>query len=142
MAAVFKEGEKPHQPLPKGLVMDEKEHSWHDFSDLPRGLIILPWLVWAFVIISIAGVMKFAYADSVMVFRDQDQNSLTLYEGPCPLGGWFKEWRKAKWVWMGEVQEACWRVQSTPQGPMVQTVDSAGETGQVAPQEFSKEEGV
>ena len=32
-------------------MMDDKEHSWHDF-DLPR-LTVLPWLIWAAIWIAV-----------------------------------------------------------------------------------------
>ena len=83
----------------------------------------------------------YVYAGN-LVYRDSGGNSLTLMEEPCQLGGWFLKWKKALWVWNGEAQEACWSLQPTPQGPMVMTVDSAGDNGALQPQWFTKEEGV
>jgi hypothetical protein len=77
-----------------------------------------------------------------MIYRDSAGNSLTLYQEPCPIGGWFQKWKKALWVWNGKAQEACWSIQRTAEGPMVSTVDSAGDAGSIAPQLFRKEEGV
>lgn len=70
-------------------------------------------------------------------------NKLVLQMEPCPLGGWFKGWRKAVYQWNGQNVEACWRAQNNPNfGPMVYTVDSQGEVGEVQVGEFKKEEGV
>jgi hypothetical protein len=123
--------------------MDEREHQWHDFPTLPR-LTILPWLIWALFIVSIVtGGIRLAYgAEGTLVYRDVAGNSLTLMQEPCSLGGWFKNWKRALWVWKGEVQEACWSVQMTAQGEMVMTIDSSGDNGGVPPELFKKEVGV
>jgi hypothetical protein len=123
--------------------MDEREHQWHDFPTLPR-LTILPWLIWALFIVSIVtGGIRLAYgAEGTLVYRDVAGNSLTLMTEPCPLGGWFKNWKRALWVWKGEAQEACWSVQMTAQGEMVMTIDSSGDNGGVPPELFKKEVGV
>jgi hypothetical protein len=80
-------------------------------------------------------------AEGTLVYRDVAGNSLTLMKEPCPLGGWFKNWQRALWVWKGEAQEACWSVQMTAQGEMVMTIDSSGDNGGIPPELFKKEVG-
>ena len=70
------------------------------------------------------------------------ENSVTLTEEPCTLGGWFKDWKKANWIYAGQRYEACWRMQQSQNGPIVHTVDSAGDVGSLPPQAFKRDEAI
>ena len=71
----------------KGMTMDDKEHPWDDW-DLPKGLTIIPWLIWAVIAVGIILAVALATnAHAAPVFKNvgNDGNPLSLmllYE-PC-----------------------------------------------------------
>lgn len=121
------------------------KEEWDDMK-LPKGMTILPWFIYALLAgafvgcVFLAGNVKAGEADVLSVVIGH--NKLSLYSTPCELEGWFKKWKKAEWFWNGDVVPSCWRVQQTPDGPVVYTIDALGDVGSIPPEAFKKEEGV
>lgn len=96
-------------------------------------LIALPLLFWA----------KKAFADTNMSFvYPGSSNKVTLFQEPCRLGEWFKDWKRAVFLWNEKTFDACWRLQRTQQGMVVYTIDADGEVGEIPAFAFKKDEGV
>ena len=93
-------------------------------------------------IVLLALLLTDAKAADTYTLRIGD-HSVTLMQEPCDIGGWFKDWKKAQWIYEGKRYEACWRVQQGAQGnPVVHTIDSAGDVGTLPMQGFRKDEAV
>ena len=89
--------------------MDEKEHSWHDFSDLPRSLTIIPWLVWSLVVLMV--IIALSYASQVKagpIAQAESQGIvITVYTEPCKLPAVSNLPVRATWVESGKTYEGC-----------------------------------
>ena len=89
--------------------MDEKEHSWHDFSDLPRSLTIIPWLVWSLVVLVV--IIALSYASQVKagpIAQAESQGIvITVYKEPCKLPAVSNLPVRATWLENGKTYEGC-----------------------------------
>ena len=68
--------------------MDDKEHPWDDW-DLPKGLTIIPWLIWAVIAVGIilaVALATNAHAEEVVVpvhVLEEDGTIIRLMPTPC-----------------------------------------------------------
>jgi len=99
----------------------------------------LPRWFWVFAFLVCWPTLLFAET-----FSATNQNGkITRTAEPCQLGGWFKEWRSAKWFYQGKDYEACWTVQKNSEGgPLIVLVDSSGVVSSVPPAAFRKDDGI
>lgn len=79
---------------------------------------------------------------AVAFVAEAGDNKLFIFPDPCPLGGWFEKWKKARWVFNGQSFEACWRIQRDGDGLYVHTVDAAGDAGVMPVDLFKKVEAI
>lgn len=90
--------------------MDDKEHSYQDqFPPLPKGLTVLPWLVWAFLIgLAIAAVFYSAKVKADPMAVGQAQGSTyTIYSEDCQLKDVVDLEKRATVEKDGKVVEGC-----------------------------------
>ena len=100
----------------------------------------IPW--WAVLLIYLTTWPAAVLAEDTYSATDMN-GTLTLAMKPCPLGGWFKDWKAAKWIFRGEFYDACWRVQPTQdEKPQIVVIDSSGVMSSHSPRAFHKDEGV
>lgn len=95
---------------------------------------------WAVLIVVVFCWPSILFADEAAptFVAQMGDNKVYLYPAPCPLGGWFAEWRKAQWLYQGKFYESCWRLQRTEQGVFVHTVDANGDVGSLPASIFKK----
>ena len=62
--------------------MDDKEHSWHDFPPMPR-MTIVPWLIWAFVIVTVIWATKALAQNIVHTYEEKGKVAVQLLNAPC-----------------------------------------------------------
>ena len=127
--------------------MDDKEHTYfNDFPKMPR-LTILPWLIWALVIVAIiTGGIRLSYAAAPDLIARYGALTVYLHDKPCTNAivlamlepRVHKTYRAGKAVHsvMGE-REFCYLKLS--QYPNIFLLDEAGEQAELAKTDFHEE---
>lgn len=101
-------------------MMDDKEHCYHDFPDMPT-LTIIPWVIWAVVVgIAIAGVVYSAKALAEPMYRtEQGGVVITLHSEKCALPEVSNLPNRATWEENGKTYEGCFGVQPAMRAVML-----------------------
>lgn len=86
--------------------MSQDKEWFCDFPKMPK-LTVLPWLVWAAIIVSVIWATK-AYAEPVLKATVEDV-SVFLWTDECALKGQIKNLPyKATWQEKGKTFQGCW----------------------------------
>lgn len=66
-------------------MIEEKEHQWHDgFPTLPRGMTVLPWLLWATIVCGVIGALWAGKVFAEPMFAASQGNvTITVYSEKC-----------------------------------------------------------
>jgi len=91
-------------------MIEDKEHQWHDgFPVLPKGLTVIPWLVWAVLIgLAIAAVFYSAKVKADPLFEGEGQGvKIVLYNEPCKLDAVSNLPYRLTWEEKGQISEGC-----------------------------------
>jgi hypothetical protein len=90
-------------------MMDDKEHQWHDFPEIPS-LTVLPWLGWALILgLILAGVLYASKAVAEPKFQAKDKEAvITLWSDPCEVKEVQNLPFKATWVEGAKTFTGCW----------------------------------
>jgi uncharacterized protein (DUF1501 family) len=107
-------------------MMDDKEHQWHDFPELPN-LTMLPWLVWALVIVlAIGGALYAGRAVAEPMFQvRQGDVVITLHSEECTLKEVSNLPNRATWTEGGKVFEGCFGIQPAMKAVMMFFTDKS-----------------
>ena len=88
---------------------DKDEHPWDDW-DLPKGLTIIPWLIWAVIAVGIilaVSIVTKAHAGPIAEGAGDNGAKITLYSEPCALKNVTNLANKATWQEKGKVFQGC-----------------------------------